>query len=321
MSTTAALLLGVLLDRGFGEVPRWHPLVGFGRLAAWLERRLNPFYSRQPEEQRSMRLPRRGCDVLLGVLGWLLLVAPPALLAFWLKTRLSGAWAIAFDALALYFALGARALAEHGRAVAEPLAEGRLEEARRRVSYLVSRETADMDEEAAARATVESLLENGHDAIFGAIFWCALLGAPGAIAFRLANTLDAMWGYRNARFLRFGWAAARFDDAMGFMPARLTALGYALAGRTRRALACWGAQAPVWSSPNAGPVMAAGAGALGLRLGGEAVYEGEIEARPTLGEGKPAQADDISRAIGLISRSLALWLALIGFADVLFLVS
>lgn len=137
-----------------------------------------------------------------------------------------------------------------------------------------------------------------------------LLGGAGAVLFRLANTLDAMWGYRTQRFLHFGWAAARIDDGLNFVPARLTALSYALFGRTRRALACWRHQAPVWEGPNAGSVMAAGAGSLGVELGGAAIYHGQIEDRPILGEGRPARGSDIDRALTLMRRTVALWLAI-----------
>ena len=136
-----------------------------------------------------------------------------------------------------------------------------------------------------------------------------LLGGTGAVLFRLANTLDAMWGYKNPRFLHFGWAAARIDDALNYIPARLTALSYALFGETKRALACWRRQAPVWESPNAGPVMSAGAGSLGLALGGAAIYHGQIEERPVLGEGRPARGTDVPRALSLVRRSILLWLA------------
>ncbi len=296
MSLTLSILLGVLLDRVFGEVPRWHPLVGFGRCAGWLEKRLNTN------------------SILRGALGWALLVLPPTLLAAF-ASRLPQGWIV--DGIALYFALGARALGEHGQAVAQVLQQGDMVEARRRVGFLVSRETAQMDEEQVARATVESLLENGNDAIFGALFWCALAGAPGVILYRLANTLDAMWGYRNARFERFGKVAARIDDLLNLIPARLTALSYALLGHTRTALASWRAQGGSWSSPNAGPVMAAGAGSLGLQLGGAAIYEGVREARPTLGIGRLARAADIPRALRLIAHSMWLWLLVIGFGDAL----
>ncbi|WP_018604453.1 adenosylcobinamide-phosphate synthase CbiB [Uliginosibacterium gangwonense] len=296
MTITLSLLLGIIADRLFGELPRWHPLVGFGHCAQWLEQRLNLGNKRH----------------LRGILGWCLLVLPPTLIAAGLSKIFPG-WVVA--GMALYLALGARALQEHGMAVAVPLAQGDLATARHRVSYLVSRETEDMDEEAIARATVESVLENGNDAIFGAIFWCVVAGAPGVILFRLANTLDAMWGYRNERFNHFGWAAARIDDVLNFIPARLTALSYAILGQTRVALRSWHHQAPLWSSPNAGPVMAAGAGSLGVRLGGAATYEGEVEQRPTLGAGAAASAEDIPRASILILRSMLLWVVVISVVE------
>ena len=284
-----AALAAVLLDRLFGEPARFHPLVGFGQLASALEKRLN----------------RR--RVGNGVLGWALAVLPWAALAFVLRPRAP----FAVDVALLYFALGARSLGEHAEAVPRPLREGRLGEARRRVGRMVSRETSQLDESGVAKAGMESVLENGNDAIFGALFWFALLGGPGALLFRLANTLDAMWGYRNERFNLYGRFAARADDALNWLPARLTALSYALLGRTRAALACWRAQAPGWESPNAGPVMAAGAGSLGVQLGGAAIYHGREEIRPPLGNGPAPVAGDLARAILLIRRGLWLWLAVL----------
>ncbi len=289
-----AALAAVLLDRWLGEPRRWHPLVGFGNLASMLEKKLNNRH------------------IASGLLAWLLVVGPWVALAFWLRPFAP----FAVDVALLYFALGAQSLAEHAEAVARPLREGRLDEAQTRVGWMVSRETSQLDESGVAKAGVESVLENGNDAIFGALFWFALLGGPGALLFRLANTLDAMWGYRTERYNLFGRFAARFDDLLNWLPARLTALTYALLGRTRTALACWKAQAPGWESPNAGPVMSAGAGSLGVQLGGAAIYHGQLEQRPPLGTGPAPVAADLGRAIALIRHSLYLWLAaffVIGF--------
>lgn len=295
----SAALAGVLLDRLFGEVPRWHPLVGFGRCADAVEKLLR---QGAPGDAFGNRLR--------GLVGWLLLVLPALAAVRWLGDTFG---AVA-DAVLLYFAIGARALDEHGRAVAKPLLAGDLAEARRRVGWMVSRDTSVLDEEGVSKAAAESVLENGNDAIFGTLFWFFIAGGAGAVLFRLANTLDAMWGYKDERRIYFGWAAARLDDLLNLMPARLTALTYALLGHTRLALRCWGRQSGTWSSPNAGPVMSAGAGALGLRLGGGAIYHGRWEERPVLGEGAAPQAADILRATDLVQRGLWLWLVLFGLA-------
>lgn len=295
-------LAGVLLDRLLGEPRRAHPLVAFGTLAGWLQAHANPAARQGHPATR-----------VAGLLAWVLAVLPPVALAGWLRLQ-AGAWAAVLDVLLLYFALGARSLTEHAQAVARPLASGDLGAARARVGWMVSRDTTQLDQAGVARAATESVLENGNDAVFGALFWFFVLGGPGALLFRLANTLDAMWGYRTPRLLYFGWAAARIDDLLNFVPARLTALSYALcgagSGATRRALACWRTQAPAWDSPNAGPVMAAGAGALGLALGGAAIYHGRVEARPPLGEGASPRAADIDRACALVGHAMALWLLL-----------
>jgi adenosylcobinamide-phosphate synthase len=285
-----AAIAGVALDRLLGETKYLHPLVGFGMLADALERLLN----------------RARWQRLSGVLAWSLAVLPWAALAMWSKRYDFYGWLI--DVVLLYLALGGRSLAEHAERVAADLAANDLPAARQHVGWIVSRDTSELDESGVAKACVESTLENGNDAVFGALFWFVLFGGAGAVLFRLANTLDAMWGYKTDRFLRFGWAAARIDDVLNYIPARLTALSYALFGQTRRALDCWRKQAPVWESPNAGPVMSAGAGSLGLALGGAAIYHGQLEARPVLGEGRPARGEDIPRALTLMRRSVALWL-------------
>ncbi len=297
-----AALAGTGLDHLLGEVPRWHPLVGFGRMAAWIERGLN----RRPAA--------RGRSRVAGLLAWSVAVLPCVAVTAWIAARAPDttrlcAWIA--DIVALYFAVGARSLHDHIAPIAEALRGGDLPGARNLASRIVSRDLHDADEEAIARAAVESALENGSDATFAPLFWLVVGGAPGVVLYRLANTLDAMWGYRNARFGSFGWAAARIDDVLNWMPARLTAMTYALLGHTADALRCWRAQAPRWSSPNAGPVMASGAGSLRVQLGGLARYDGIDETRPPLGLGQPARAEDIRRALALVSRTLGLWLAVL----------
>ena len=282
-------LLAVLLDRLLGEPPRWHPLVGFG----WLAQRI---------EARLFAVCR-----LRGVIAVALLVGGFALAAF-LAQRSLGSWAWPLDVALLYLAIGATSLGAHATAVRRVLDIGDLDAARRSVGRMVSRDTANMDETAVVRATLESVLENGCDAVFGALFWFFVAGAPGVVAYRLANTLDAMWGYKTDRYLHFGWAAARLDDLLNGIPARLTALTYALLGRSGTAWRCWRSQAANWESPNAGPVMAAGAGALTVRLGGPAVYHGRRKSRPPLGEGREPVAADIARAVALVRRGMWLWL-------------
>ncbi len=291
MTTALICICAVLLDLWLGEPRRFHPLAGFGRLAAALEARLNR--------------RRRAA----GVLALAVLVLPPVLLAAALAALPQ--LGVLAETLLLYLAIGATSLAQHGRVVAAALAGGDLALARQRVGWMVSRDTAVLDGTGVARAATESVLENGNDAVFGALFWFLLLGAPGAVLYRLVNTLDAMWGYRNERYLSFGWAAARLDDVLNWIPARLTALGYALLGDSGRALRCWRGQGRLTDSPNAGVVMAAGAGALGVQLGGPAVYHGVSEQRPRLGEGAIPTATDIARAIRLVQHSLWLWLGLI----------
>lgn len=302
MSVFLSVIAALLLDALLGEPKRAHPLVAFGRLADRLERHFNGAAGRGWRSH--------------GVTAWCLAVLPLTLLA-WLLSLLPGIGWLA-EIVLLYLALGLRSLGEHALPVAQALWRHDLPEARRRVACIVSRDTSQLDEEGVARAATESVLENGSDAVFAALFWFIVAGAPGVVLYRLSNTLDAMWGYRNARFERFGWAAARIDDLLNYVPARLVAVTYALLGRTRRALRCWRTQAPLWDSPNAGPVMAAGAGALGVVLGGAAIYHGELHARQELGRGSAPQARHIEHALDLVWAGVGVWLLVLLFGGWLY---
>lgn len=287
------------LDYLLGEPRRLHPVVGFGRLATALEKRFNT----APD------MPLRA--FFSGVLAVLLATVPILALTIWASVRLDGLLLMLVQAVALWLAISLRGLSEHGRAVAAPLAAGNLESAREQVSRIVSRKASELDGRGVAAAATESMLENGADAVFASLFWFLVAGIPGVVMHRMVNTLDAMWGYRNPRFLYFGRAVARLDDLMGWVPARLTALTYTLAGNRRLAWQCWRKQAPQWDSPNAGPVMAAGAGALDVRLGGPSPYPSGVKQRPTLGGAQEASSTSIEAAITLVRQGVCLWLAVV----------
>lgn len=290
-----AATLALILDRLLGEPRRLHPLVGFGGLAVRLELAFN----------------RGGARRWRGVAALMLLVLPlvaaASIVQLWLW--LWSPWLfVAGAALIVYLAIGRQSLAEHADAVAAALDADDLPGARTQVARIVSRDCEALDQEGISRATVETVLENGSDAVLATLFWFVLAGLPGVVMHRAVNTLDAMWGYRTPRYAEFGWAAARCDDVLNYLPARLTALSYALAGRFSRGVQCWYRQARHWSSPNAGPVMATGAGALGLQLGGGAGYHGHWVERPPLGRGRAPATKDIGRALRLLNRAVALWL-------------
>ena len=294
--TAVALLLGLLIDHFVGEAKRWHPLVGFGDAASIVEKAANPSSDTDGK--------------LRGLFCWALMVLIPVMAMSLVVSQLSGLALLVVNALVVYFVVGLKSLAEHGRNVAVPLLAGDLPAARQLIAMMVSRDTDMLTEQQVASAACESVLENGSDAIFAALFWFCLLGAPGAILYRGANTLDAMWGYKTDRYRSFGWAAARIDDVLNWLPARLTALSYSLVGNFSSGLKCARQQGGLTDSPNAGYVMAAGAGALGISIGGGAIYHGEQHQRPIFGVGPVAEAIDIERAIALVQRASVLWVLL-----------
>lgn len=298
-----ALMVAValLLDRILGEPShKWHPLVWFGNAAHRLEKRFN-----QADKAPWTRFSA-------GLLALLLLVGVPVLLLISLLMLLP-LWAnIALQIVVLMFCIGWQSLREHALAIGQPLTEGDLITARNALSMIVSRDTQTLNETQIASATCESVLENGHDAVFASLFWFALLGAPGALMHRLTNTLDGMWGYRNDRFEYFGKAAARCDDLLGYLPARLTALSYALVSKnTCKTLVVAWKQGRKHGSPNAGIVMAAGAAGLGIRLGGSASYQGIKEHRPFFGWGKRPKAQHIEASLLLIQKAVIVWLVIL----------
>ncbi|HYN55409.1 MAG TPA: CobD/CbiB family cobalamin biosynthesis protein, partial [Methylotenera sp.] len=216
-------IVAVALDFILGEPRRYHPLVGFGWIVNKLEAWFNPISKQNLSTQR-----------LIGAFALVLLITPFIILAYWL-CHITLTSVIA-NTLLLYFAIGHKSLHDHARAVTNALNNHDEALAKTAASHMVSRDSAAIEP---IPATVESVLENGNDGVFGALFWFFIAGGTGALLFRLANTMDAMWGYKTPRHYYFGWAAARLDDVLDYIPARLTAFTYAILGKTKLALSCW----------------------------------------------------------------------------------
>jgi adenosylcobinamide-phosphate synthase len=281
----AGLGAGFALDLAFADPQRHHPVALFGTLARRLEHSTYAD-SRARGAAYSAALVGGTAAATLGARAGLLRLpgVGPVMAELGLTTA------------ATFVALGGTSLVREGDAMAGLLDRGDLPGARQRLSHLCARDATHLTEPDLARATVESIAENTSDAVVAPLFWGSLLGAPGLLAYRAANTLDAMVGYRSPRFERFGWASARLDDWLNLIPARLAAfLVFIVTGR-RETLTTWRRYARLHPSPNAGPVEAAYAGALGVRLGGSNTYEGVTEQRGVLGDGREVAVADVARA-------------------------
>lgn len=285
---------GLLGDLLLGDPRRGHPVAAFGRSAAAVE--------------RVLWRDHRGWGALhtavcVGGAAGLAAVASRAV-------RPSRTASVALTAAATWAVVGGTTLGREARAIGDALADGEIDTARERLPHLCGRDPQALDADGIARAVVESVAENTSDAVVGALVWGAVGGVPGLVGFRAVNTLDAMVGHRSPRYRRYGWASARLDDVAGWPGARLTAVLATLAGDSPRgAVRAWRTDAVKHPSPNAGPVEASFAGALGVRLGGTLSYGGRVEHRPVLnGAGRAVHVDDIERAVRL-SRRVG-WLAL-----------
>lgn len=308
MIVSVIIVIALLIDAVIGDPRRWHPLVGFGNTASWLESSLNKY----SEDKYFL-------SYIKGLLAWTLMILPIVYI-LWFIQNLFPQSEILLGIICLTFSLGTKSLMQHARDVTYALKKHDIVQARKQIAMIVSRDTSNSDETAINRATIESVLENGSDAIFAAVFWFIVLGAPGVILYRLANTLDAMWGYKTERFNKFGRAAARIDDVLNWLPARLTAISYALAGSTLSALSCWHKQAKHWQGINPGVVMSSGAGALKVSLGGSATYHGKYVVRPELGCEDEPHVDDINRAIKLVHKSIIIWVIIIAIGEYLIVI-
>ncbi len=284
----AGLLAGGLLDAVLGDPRRGHPVAIFGTAASRAETLLW-------SDSRG-----RGAAMVAACVG------PVALAGLGAQrvTRGRPALTLAATALASWTVLGGASLGGSALALGRALAAGELAAARRMLPTLCGRDPDQLDAAGLARAAVESVAENTSDAVVAPLLWGAVAGLPGLLGYRAVNTLDAMIGQRSPRYQRFGWAAARLDDAANLIPARVTglltvALAPTVGGSSRRALRTLLRDGRRHPSPNAGQCEAAFAGALGVQLGGRNSYQGRAEQRGLLGDGAAPAAADISRAVRL----------------------
>lgn len=294
----AAQLLAVLmLEAAFGYPRRalqWigHPVIWVGALLARLDRQWN---------LAGWRRAKGVCVVLIlialgGGMGWAI------------EAMVQGPIGALTIILLATIGLAQRSLYDHVAAVMRPLAAGDLPKARAALSHIVGRDTDDLDAQGIAAGATETLAESLCDGIVAPAFWFLLLGLPGLFIFKCISTADSMIGHKDARHGEFGWAAARFDDLLNWVPARLSGLLICIAGG-RDSWRIMRRDAHRHLSPNAGWPESAMAGALAVKLGGGALYAGDWIARQTLGDGpRPAPAD-LQRAMIIFRRSCGLlWL-------------
>jgi adenosylcobinamide-phosphate synthase len=298
------LALALMFDYFLGEPKKYHQLVGFGNLANLIEKILN---NPTPHNTRFCQ-----SNAMLGAIAWCVLILPICYLSYYLLALLPLSAKLVIEAIFLYLAIGLNSLNVHAMQVFKPLMQKDLTTARHYTGYLVSRETTNLSPEEMSRATVESMLENGHDAVIASLVYFIIGGIPLVILHSLANTLDAMWGDKNTRFKSFCFFAARADDILGFVSGKICTLLYALQRPFVLALKNAYQQGNQYKSHNGGWVMAAGATVMQRALGGEASYHGKTITSPTLGVGDLIKIEDIPRSIAIVQRA-AILLVLIVF--------
>ena len=304
-SRMAGVLGGYLADLALSDPKRGHPVAVFGQAAAKLE------------------LVTYRDSRIAGVLHVGLLVGAVGMLgaAVQRAVRCGGPLcSIAVTATAVWTSLGGTSLARTGVQMSELLDRDDIEAARRLLPSLCGRDPDRLDGPGLTRAALESVAENTSDAQVAPMLWASIGGTPAVLTYRAVNTLDSMIGDRSPRYRRFGWAAARLDDAANFVAARATAAlvvmcAPVVGGSPSGAVRAWREDAARHPSPNAGVVEAAFAGALGVRLGGPTQYHHELQIRPSLGNGAQPTADDLRRAVVLsraVQAAAALFAGLLG---------
>lgn len=287
-----AVLLAILLDHLIPDRQGIKPFAWYRDWAESIEERFNG----------GKRMHGVGA-VLLATLP----IVMGVLLVHYILGQIGWILRIAFDVTVLYLCVDVHRLGKNANEVSVALESGNLDEAEQKLRELTGKGVTEKTEASIARAAVEGVLKQGNSLIISPIFWFILLGPFGAVLQRLSCILDSLWGHRYERFAEFGWAAARFDDLMGWVPARITALSYALMGSFEDALHCWRRRVGVWSDINSGPLLASGFGAMHMQIC--EASEDEFEERLSDLTVVP-DAGHVQRAVALVWRVLLLWLAI-----------
>lgn len=302
-------IAALVIDTIYGD-PRsdWHPVVLIGKLISFYENKLYP----EPKTSNGSMFLRGMVTVLLV----LLTVGIITGLLVWLSVKGGILFYAAMGAVILYFTITPRALCRDGMEIYHLLKAGDIVAARKRLSWIVGRDTENLDESDIARGTVETIAENTTDGIISPLFWFLLFGPVGAMVYRAGNTMDSMLGYKNDRYLYFGRFAARLDDVLNYIPARITFLLFVASAAIlkldwKNAKKIGLRDAPKHPSPNGGYAEATVAGAMHVRLGGYNYYEGKPEFREYMGDpDTPLKADHIKQAIYMMYGATILFVVL-----------
>ena len=317
----AAILAGYLLDLCLGDPHSMpHPVRAIGNLIVWLEKYLRPAGKKHATERGERRAG------VLFVCLVLLVTGSVAGAILWIS-RLGGIWIqTVVEAVMTYYLLAARSLRDESMAVCRKLEAGKIGEARYAVSMIVGRDTKPLSEAGIARAAVETVAENASDGVIAPLFYLAIGGPFLGWLYKAVNTMDSMVGYKNDRYLHFGRAAAKLDDLVNLIPSRLAALllivsAYLLRYDGKNAYRIWRRDRRNHKSPNSAQTESACAGALGLRLAGDAWYFGKLVPKPYIGdEIHPIEPQDIRRVNRLMYGAAGIMglLALVMRAVILF---
>ena len=292
------LLAGWILDLLLGD-PQWlpHPVVWFGKAIAACEHKLN----------RGNHRKAKGAVVAISLIA--LVFALTWLVRYWLLP-LSSYLLLLFDAVIIFYCLAGTTLIREVREVFYAL-DRSLEEGRQQVARIVGRDTSELSAQEVRTAALETLAENLSDGVIAPLFWFALLGTPGMLAYKMVNTLDSMIGYKTERYKDFGCWAAHIDDVANYIPARLTALLMILASGKLNLLAFVWKNGPRHASPNSGYPEAALAGILNCRFGGPHYYFGQLFDKPYIGENeRPLTTADMKKAVR-VNRVAEIWMLLL----------